>query len=98
MTTSQGKSIAVEFVTKTDVWERTFLAEHQKKEFASVAEKYKDTLKPDTTKVAMKEAEHPSRNDPTQHYSVFELDKTGKVVASKHYYSEQKQFCVFPLV
>lgn len=41
------------------------------------------------------EAEHPSTNHPTQHYSVFELDKNNKVVASKHYY---KRLLVLRLV
>lgn len=54
MTTSKGKQIAIEYVTKTDKWERTMLADSTKNEFAAVAEKYKDGLKPDTVKVAMK--------------------------------------------
>jgi hypothetical protein len=33
-----------------------------------------------------REAEHPSQNDPARHFTVFELDKDEKVVASKHYY------------
>jgi hypothetical protein len=33
-----------------------------------------------------REAEHLSTNNPTQHYSVFELDKNNNVIASKHYY------------
>ncbi|KAK2797623.1 hypothetical protein FQN50_009136 [Emmonsiellopsis sp. PD_5] len=41
---------------------------------------------PETVKVALKEAEHPSQNDPARHFTVFELDKDEKVVASKHYY------------
>lgn len=36
--------------------------------------------------ILFREAEHPSTNDPTTHYSAFELDKAGNVVASKHYY------------
>ncbi|KAF1808532.1 hypothetical protein P152DRAFT_509776 [Eremomyces bilateralis CBS 781.70] len=86
MTTVTGKAIAVAYVTKTDVWERPFLHQSTQDEFVEVAEKYKDDLKPETAKVAMKEAEHPSTNDPTQHYSAFELDKDGNVIASKHYY------------
>jgi hypothetical protein len=54
MTTSKGKQISIDYVTKTDVWERTMLADSTKSEFATVAEKYKDDLKPDTVKVAMK--------------------------------------------
>jgi len=81
-----GQNIAVAYVTKTDVWERPFLAQNTQNEFVAVAEKYKDNLKPETVKIAMKEAEHPSTNDPTQHYSTFELDKDDNVIASKHYY------------
>lgn len=54
MTTSKGKQISIDYVTKTDVWERKMLAESTKDEFATVAEKYKDDLKSDTVKVAMK--------------------------------------------
>ena len=54
MTTSKGKQISIDYVTKTDVWERKMLADSTKDEFATVAEKYKDDLKPDTVKVAMK--------------------------------------------
>lgn len=54
MTTSKGKSIAVAYVTKTDVWERQQLAQGVQDEFVAVAEKYKDTLKDETVKLAMK--------------------------------------------
>lgn len=54
MTTSKGKRIAIEYVTKTDAWERMMLSPNTQNEFAVVAEKYKDKLKPDTVKVAMK--------------------------------------------
>ncbi|XPS76695.1 hypothetical protein M3J09_008742 [Ascochyta lentis] len=86
MATSQGKTVTVAYVTKTDVWERPYLPQSTQTEFAAAAEKYKDNLKPETVQVAMKQAEHPSTNDPTQHYSVFELDKNNNVIASKHYY------------
>ncbi|EGE86653.1 hypothetical protein BDBG_07309 [Blastomyces gilchristii SLH14081] len=86
ITTSTGKQIAVAYVTKTDTWERAFLSQSIQNEFATVAEKYKDTLKPETIKVAMKEAEHPSQNDPVRHFTAFELDEDENVVASKHYY------------
>ena len=36
--------------------------------------------------ILFREAEHPSTNDPTQHYSALELDKDDNVIASKHYY------------
>ncbi|KAK2766006.1 hypothetical protein FQN54_007521 [Arachnomyces sp. PD_36] len=86
ITTSNGKQVAVAYVTKTDVWERKFLSQTVQTEFSRVAEKYKDTLKPETVTVAMKEAEHPSQSDAARHFTVFELDKDEKVVASKHYY------------
>ncbi|KAF4628093.1 hypothetical protein G7Y89_g10059 [Cudoniella acicularis] len=86
MTTSKGKQIAIDFVSKTDTWERHILAQSIKEEFVQVAEKYKETLKPDTVKIAMKEAEHPSTNDPIEHFSAFELDKDDNVIESKHYY------------
>ncbi|KAH0829611.1 hypothetical protein FOPE_10918 [Fonsecaea pedrosoi] len=54
ITTSNGKTISVAFVTKTDAWERTFLAASTQNDFVAVAEKYKDSLKPETVKVAMK--------------------------------------------
>ena len=54
ITTSNGKKVAIDYVTKTDAWERSFLAQNTQNEFAAVAEKYKDSLKPDTVKVAMK--------------------------------------------
>jgi hypothetical protein len=54
ITTSKGKKIAVAYVTKTDAWERPILAQSTQNEFAAVAEKYKDNLKPETVKVAMK--------------------------------------------
>jgi len=54
MTTSSDKKIAVGHVSKTDGFERTILARSVQDKFAEVAEKYKDTLKPETTKVAMK--------------------------------------------
>jgi hypothetical protein len=54
MTTSKGKEIAIAYVNKTDTWERPFLPESSQNEFAEVAEKYKETLKPETVKVAMK--------------------------------------------
>lgn len=54
MTTSTGKQVAVAYVSKTDAWERPFLPDTTKDEFVAVAEKYKDTLKPETVQVAMK--------------------------------------------
>jgi len=54
MTTSKGKTVAVAYVTKTDAWERPFLPQSTQDEFAAVAEKYKDDLKPETVKVAVK--------------------------------------------
>ncbi|KAL5365868.1 hypothetical protein BJX96DRAFT_159898, partial [Aspergillus floccosus] len=53
MTTSNGKQIAIAYVKETDAWTRPFLPQATKDEFVQVAEKYKDTLKPDTVKVAM---------------------------------------------
>ncbi|KAL3469052.1 hypothetical protein BJX99DRAFT_265566 [Aspergillus californicus] len=85
-TNSKGKEIAIAYVSKTDTWERPFLPQNTKDAFVEVAEKYIDTLKPDTAKVAMKEPEHASENDLANHYSVFELDKNENVIASKHYY------------
>ncbi|CAK4033848.1 Hypothetical predicted protein [Lecanosticta acicola] len=81
ITTSKGKLIAIEYVTKTDTWERRIIAQSRKND-----EKYKETLKPDTVTVDVKEAEHPSSNDPAEHFSAFELDKDNNVIASKHYY------------
>lgn len=52
--TSKGKKIAVDYVTKTDAWERTHLDQSLQTEYQKVAEKYKDTLKSDTEKLAMK--------------------------------------------
>jgi hypothetical protein len=54
ITNSKGKEIAVAYVSKTDAWERPFLPQITKDGFLEVAEKYKDTVKPDTVKVAMK--------------------------------------------
>lgn len=54
VTTSKGKEIAIAYVTKTDAWERLSLSTNVPNEFAAVAEKYKDTLKPATVKVALK--------------------------------------------
>lgn len=54
MTTSKGKDIVVAYVSKTDDWERTYLSQSVQQEFTEVAEKYKDTLKPNTATVAMK--------------------------------------------
>jgi hypothetical protein len=54
MATSQGKTVTVAYVTKTDIWERPYLAPSTQSEFATVAEKYKDNLKPETVQVAMK--------------------------------------------
>ena len=54
MTASNGKSIAVAYVDKTDAWQRTFLTQDTQSQFAAVAEKYKNTLKPETVKVAIK--------------------------------------------
>lgn len=44
----------VAYVTKTDVWDRPYLAPSAQDGFAAVAEKYKETFKPDTVKVATK--------------------------------------------
>ncbi|KAK2809483.1 hypothetical protein FQN50_003751 [Emmonsiellopsis sp. PD_5] len=85
ITTSAGKEVVVAYVTKTDVWERTFLSPDVQNEFAAVAEKYKDTLKPETVKVAMKETEHPDKKGHRTHYSAIEIDENEEVVASKHY-------------
>ena len=51
--TSQGKSIVVAYVTRTNAWERTFIAEFVKDSYVSAVEKYKDALKSNTAKVAM---------------------------------------------
>jgi hypothetical protein len=54
VTTSTGKEIAIAYVSKTDTWDRPFVPQNTKSEFAEVAEKYKDTLNPKTVKVAMR--------------------------------------------
>ncbi|WPH03101.1 Hypothetical protein R9X50_00597600 [Acrodontium crateriforme] len=72
--TSNGKGIDVGYVSKTDVWERLLLAESIKNDFASVVEKYKDTFKPETVEVVMKEIEHESPSDQRTHFSALELD------------------------
>ena len=54
MTTSTGKSILVSYVSETAAWRRNFLDQSVQNEFVQVAEKYKDTLKPETTQVAIK--------------------------------------------
>lgn len=55
VTTSQGKQIAIDFVTHTDKWERKTLASSVKDDFVAVVEKkYKDTLDPEVVKVAIK--------------------------------------------
>lgn len=54
ITNSKGKSIAVAYVTQTDLWERKQLSPTTQDAFVSVAEKYKDTLKEETVKIAMK--------------------------------------------
>ncbi|KAI6849476.1 hypothetical protein KC338_g8630 [Hortaea werneckii] len=86
ISTSKGREITIEYVTETDAWKRPILATKVQTDFAAIAEKNKDALREDTVKVAMKEAEHPSKSDAQSHYSVFELDKDDKVVAAKHWY------------
>lgn len=54
MINSRGKSISVAYVTKTDAWERLAPAQSVQNQFVAVAEKYKDAVKDDTVKVAMK--------------------------------------------
>jgi hypothetical protein len=34
-----------------------------------------------------REAEHPSKSDAARHFSAFELDTNGNVLAAKHYYA-----------
>lgn len=52
--TSSGKNIGVAYVTETDTWRRTQLADSVKTDFAAVAQSYKDDFRPETVKVAMK--------------------------------------------
>lgn len=54
MTISNGRQVAIAYVVKTDTWERILLSQDTQNEFAEAAQKYKDTLKPGTVKVAMK--------------------------------------------
>jgi hypothetical protein len=54
MTTSKGKEIIIVYISKTDKWECTFLSQNVQQEFTEIAEKYEDTLKPNTATVAMK--------------------------------------------
>lgn len=54
MVTSAGKEINISYVSKTDTWERTTVAQQLQNEFTAIAEKYKDTLKPGTVEVAVK--------------------------------------------
>ncbi|KAJ5216912.1 hypothetical protein N7468_009920 [Penicillium chermesinum] len=84
MTTSNGKQVALGYVKKTNAWERPFLPKITQDMFVDVAEKYKDTLKPETVEVAMKESDSP--NDAAQHWSTLEIDKDENVIAVKHYY------------
>jgi hypothetical protein len=52
--TSAGKELIISYVSKTDVWERKFIAEPLKDQFMAAVEKHKDTFKPDTVEVAVK--------------------------------------------
>ncbi|KAK4983982.1 hypothetical protein LTR50_006892 [Elasticomyces elasticus] len=82
-----GRSIAVEYVDKTNAWTRPqgFPSASVKADFTQVAEENYDALKPETTKVAMKESEHQSDKDTRMHYTVFELDKDGKIIGTQHF-------------
>lgn len=53
MIISAGKQIAVDYVTLTDTWKRTYLDERVKVPFAALAQYYEDDLKPGSVRIAM---------------------------------------------
>ncbi|KKZ60156.1 hypothetical protein EMCG_05078 [[Emmonsia] crescens] len=86
MVTQGTKTLAVEYVDRTTTWYRTDfgISEACKTEFTAVVQENMDKFKPETAKVAMKESEHQSEADMRKHFTAYELDKEGTVIAVKH--------------
>ncbi|KAL9123900.1 MAG: hypothetical protein Q9217_006713 [Psora testacea] len=80
-----GKSVSVEYATKTTAWQRYLCATELQMEFAAVTEENKSQLPPGTALVAMKESEHQSENDKRKHYSAFCKDANGNDLPTQHF-------------
>ncbi|GAB7336146.1 hypothetical protein MBLNU13_g08925t1 [Cladosporium sp. NU13] len=85
-TGSNGKTIAVEIVDKTNTWIRptNYPAESIKEDFAKVALENAHKFKSSVTTIAMKESEHQSDKDKRIHYSAYGLNDKKEVVDSQH--------------
>lgn len=56
--TKGNRVVEVGYVDTTDVWNRVFLSEDVKRKFTRAAEAYIDTLRPDTSAVALQYVHH----------------------------------------
>ncbi|KAF2486784.1 hypothetical protein BDY17DRAFT_321550 [Neohortaea acidophila] len=90
--TTRGKEIRVAYVSKTTDWRRVLLAESVQQDFAGMMEKKKDTFRPGTVEVAMKEPKHANAADPRQHFTVYGLNKYGEVFWVRHFYATGEEY------
>lgn len=101
-TVSKGaQQIEVAYVSQTDIWTRTFLAQREQDDFKAAVERNINSLKSETTTIALqyvlmlilntfvltqfRETPHSSARDERTHFTGVELDASKKVIGKKHF-------------
>ncbi|CZT10241.1 uncharacterized protein RAG0_14776 [Rhynchosporium agropyri] len=81
-----GKEVAIAAATETQLWTRPdFVADERAPGFIKAVEQDAKPLPKGTAKVIMREGEHPSDNDPRNHYTAVAVDKDDKHISTLHF-------------
>ncbi|PVH70712.1 hypothetical protein DL98DRAFT_597580 [Cadophora sp. DSE1049] len=81
---NRGKHITVKFATKTETWDRSYLASSVQDDFSKAIEKA--DIPAGATVAVLAEKEHPSSSDSKSHFTTVFEDDDGKHVSTKHVY------------
>ncbi|THV69256.1 hypothetical protein D6D28_06039 [Aureobasidium pullulans] len=79
-----GRRLSVEYATKTDAWNRIYLAESVKTGFVEAVENAE--VPANATKAVLAEKEHPSVSDSKDHFTTAFQDTNGNHITTKHLY------------
>ncbi|OCL11111.1 hypothetical protein AOQ84DRAFT_396452 [Glonium stellatum] len=86
---NSGKNIKLKYATKTEAWDRTYLAQSVQEDFGKAVEKA-DVPAGATTAILARmensEKEHPSSSDSKNHFTTVYEDDSGNHIATKHVY------------
>ncbi|OBT39073.1 hypothetical protein VE00_09918 [Pseudogymnoascus sp. WSF 3629] len=81
---NNGKNIMVKYATKTETWDRSYLASSIQDDFSKAVEKA--DIPAGATVAILAEKEHPSSSDSKSHFTTVFEDKDGNHVSTKHVY------------